>query len=225
MATCTATLLKDIPIFRQLAEQDLFDLARLANPKNLSKGEFLAMQGQDWPYFVLVESGVIKTHKISSQGRCLGALRLQSGALFCSPTLLDEGSLPATLEADNDCCLFLWHGDVVLPYIKKNNQALWELSSLLVKRMRQASEMVEDLAFQPVASRVARLLLKQHQQSGADPMERNLTLDEMATMVGTTPVMVCKIMSQFSDRGYLKVSRTEIEFIDRDQLKKIIDNN
>jgi len=134
-------------------------------------------------------------------------------------------SMRRSWEADKDCCLFLWHGDVILPYIKKNNRALWELSTMLVKRMRQASEIVEDLAFHPVASRVARLLLKQNQQSGTDHMERNLTLDEMATMVGTTPVMVCKIMSQFSDRGYLKVSRTEIEFIDRDQLKKIIDKN
>ena len=95
---------------------------------------------------------------------------------------------------------------------------------LLVKRMRQASDMVEDLAFQPVASRVARLLLKQYQQSDDDHVERDLTLDEMATMIGTTPVMVCKVLSQFADQGFLKVTRTEIEFINREQLEKVIDN-
>jgi len=84
--------------------------------------------------------------------------------------------------------------------------------------------MVEDLAFHPVASRVARLLLKQHQKSGADHLERELTLDEMATMIGTTPVMVCKVLSQFADQGFLKVSRTEIEFINQDELIKIINN-
>ncbi len=225
MTSCSSTLLKSSPIFRHFSEQALEDLARHANPKKISPGEFLAMQGQIWPYFVLIENGVLKTHKVSPQGRSLGALRLQSGALFCSPTLLDGEALPATLEADSDCSLYLWHGDIILPYLQKNNLALWELSSLLVKRMRQASDIVEDLAFQPVANRVARLLLKQHQQSGANHVDRDLTLDEMATMIGTTPVMVCKILSQFADQGYLKVSRTEIEFINRDQLEKLIDNH
>lgn len=225
MASCSSTLLNKTPIFRQLSEQDLVDLARLATPKKIPNGEFLAMQGQIWPYLVLVESGILKTHKVSPQGRALGALRLKSGALFCSPTILDGEALPATLESDGGCDLFLWHGDRILPYLKRYNQAMWDLSMLFVKRMRQASDMVEDLAFQPVASRVARLLLKQYQQSGDEHVERDLTLDEMATMIGTTPVMVCKVLSQFADQGFLKVTRTEIEFINREQLEKVIDNH
>ena len=193
MTTCPPNLLRTAPIFRQLDDSDLVDLARLALSKKLVDGEFLAMQGQVWPYLVLMMSGELKTHKVSPQGRVLGAMRLQSGTLFCSPTILDGDSLPATLESDGECSLFLWHGDSILPYLKKNNQAMWDLSLLFVKRMRQASEMVEDLAFQPVAARVARLLLKQHQESGDNHLKRDFTLDEMASMVGTTPVMVCKI--------------------------------
>ncbi len=225
MATCTTTLLKKTLIFRQLTDQDREDLARCANPKSLTGGEFLAMHGQIWPYLLIVDSGVIKIHKVSAQGRTLGARRLAEGELFCSPTIIDGEPLPATLEADGFCSLFLWQDDQILPFLQKNNLALWDLSTLLLKCMRQASEMVENLAFHPVASRVARLLLKQHQKSGADHVERELTLDEMATMVGTTPVMVCKVLSQFADQGYLKVSRTEIEFIDGEQLEKVIDNH
>lgn len=213
-----------IPLFRHFSDQDRRDLAKCANPKTLLREEFLAMQGQNWPYLFLVDTGVLKTHKVSPGGRSLGVLRLPAGALFCSPTLIDGGPLPATFEADTDCSLFLWHSDQIRPYLEKNNLALWDLSSLLVKRMRQASEMVEDLAFQPVTSRVARLLLKQHQQSGDDHISRDLTLDEMAAMVGTTPVMVCKVLSQFADQGFLKVSRTEIEFINSQELKKLIDS-
>ena len=36
------------------------------------------------------------------------------------------------------------------------------------------------------------------------------------------PVMVCKVLSQFADKGFLKVSRTVIEVIDRDQLEQFI---
>lgn len=223
MEPSLAAQLSQITLFKQIPDQARSELARVASSKRLAPGEFLAMQGQIWPFLLLMESGVLKTHKVSPQGRSLGAMRLLPGDLFCSPTVLDGGPLPATLEADSDCHLYLWHQDQILPSLMKESQALWELARLLVSRMRQASEMVEDLAFQPVASRVARLLLKQYQESGTEHLERDLTLDEMAAMVGTTPVMVCKVMSQFADQGLLKVSRTEIEFIDKIRLKELID--
>lgn len=224
MTSCSPDILRETPIFRQLAPQDLETLARHANAKHLLEGEFLAMQGQDWPYMLLVTKGVLKTHKLSPKGRTLGAMRLTEGDIFCSPTIIDREPLPATLEADCDCRLFLWHEDVILPIIQNNSAALWDLSALLIKRMRQASEIVEDLAFHPVASRVARLLIKEHEKTGSQHVKRDLTLDEMATMVGTTPVMVCKVLSQFADQDLVKVSRTEFELIDHNGLQKIIES-
>lgn len=222
MSTPSLELLANSLIFRNLSTQDQEDLSRFALSRTLADGDFLALQGNIWPYLLLLNSGVLKTHKVSPQGRSLGALRLAAGQLFCSPSLIDDGPLPATLEGGEDCELFLWHKDRILPYLERNNKALWDLSILLVQRMRYASEMVEDLAFHPVANRVARLLLKQHKQSGDDLVDRNLTLDEMASMIGTTPVMVCKILSQFADQGMIKVSRTEIEFVNLADLENLI---
>lgn len=55
-----------------------------------------------------------------------------------------------------------------------------------------------------------------------DPqVARELTLDEMSTMIGTTPVMVCKILSSFADQGFVNVSRTQFELLDRSGLEKI----
>ena len=224
MTTCSPALLADTPIFRKLADQDLENLARHTSERHLIEGEFLAMQSQDWPYLLLVNTGVLKTHKVSPKGRALGAMRLIEGDIFCSPTIIDGGPLPATIEADSSCSLYLWHKDLILPIIHNNSAALWDLSALLIKRMRQASEIVEDLAFHPVASRVARLLIKENQKTGTQHVQRDLTLDEMATMIGTTPVMVCKVLSQFADQDLVKVSRTEFELIDQNGLQKIIDS-
>ena len=81
--------------------------------------------------------------------------------------------------------------------------------------------MVEDLAFHPVTSRLARLLAKHYDEPANTPIERSLTLDEMATMIGTTPVMVCKVLSRFADQGIIKISRTEFEFVDYGKLEQI----
>jgi CRP/FNR family transcriptional regulator len=213
-------LLEKIQIFRNLDGQQKAELARLATRKRFEKGEFIAHYEDIWPYLFVVESGVIGVLKLSSEGRNLGALRMGSGDFFISLSIFDGGPLPASLEVKEACDIYVWHQDQVLSILKQSTEVLWELCLLLTKRMRQASEFVEELAFQPVTGRLARLLLNQFEDD--DPrVARELTLDEMSTMIGTTPVMVCKLLSRFAAEGHVKVSRTKFELLDRPALEKI----
>jgi hypothetical protein len=41
------------------------------------------------------------------------------------------------------------------------------------------------------------------------------------TMIGTIPVMVCKMLSRFADEGLVKVSRTQFELLNRSDLEKM----
>jgi CRP-like cAMP-binding protein len=214
-------LLEQIKIFRHLDTQQRIQLARLATKRSFEKGEFIAHYEDIWPQMLVVESGVISVQKLSSEGRNLGALRLGTGDFFISPSFFDDGPLPASLEVKETCGVFIWNQDQVLPIIKTNSEVLWEMCLLLAKRIRQASEFVEELAFQPVTGRLARLLLNQFEDCDDTQVTRELTLDEMSTMIGTTPVMVCKLLSRFAAEGHVKVSRTQFELLDRPALEKI----
>ena len=214
-------LLEQIQIFRHLEDQQRIQLARLATKRSFEKGEFIAHYEEIWPHMLVVESGVISVLKLSSEGRNLGALRLGSSDFFISPSFFDSGPLPASLEVKEACSIYIWHRDQVLPIIKKNCEVLWGMCLLLVQRIRQASEFVEELAFQPVTGRLARLLLDQFEDDDDPQVARELTLDEMSTMIGTTPVMVCKLLSRFAAEGYVKVSRTQFELLNRLELEKM----
>ena len=95
---------------------------------------------------------------------------------------------------------------------------MWDLVQVLARRMRHASGFVEELGFQPVAGRLARLILMMAEASDDPQINRDMTLEEMAAMTGTTSVMVCKVLSRFADEGLINVSRTDFELIDKDQL-------
>ena len=60
----------------------------------------------------------------------------------------------------------------------------------MIQRMQRANVIVEELAFQPVSGRLARLLLEDFKNAGDAAIARHLTLDEMASRVGTTREMV-----------------------------------
>jgi CRP-like cAMP-binding protein len=92
----------------------------------------------------------------------------------------------------------------------------------MVSRMLRASEIVEELAFQPVAGRLARLLIEYPGQSSSGPVARSLTLDDMAARIGSTREVVCRFLQQFADDKMIKITRTEFEITDRDRLMCVV---
>lgn len=90
----------------------------------------------------------------------------------------------------------------------------------MVQRMQRASDMVEELAFQPVRGRLGRLLPGHFGDEAMDEfVARDLTLDEMAAPVGTKREMVCRLLYQFADEEAIEISRTEFMIADRDKLE------
>jgi len=208
-------------VLANLSESERTMLQKFGIQREYKKGDFVAHYGDIWPYFALVNSGMINVVKLSTEGRRLGGLKLQAGDEFWSPSLFDGKPLPAALEVGRTATVTVWHRDHVLPIVQKNTLILWELCLLLVKRMRQASGFVEGLNFHPVACRLAQLLLKQFEGSAGDLVTRKLSLDEMGTLIGTTPVVVCKQLYRFAEDGMINVSRTEFQLTDQAGLEKI----
>jgi len=213
------------PVFCRLDENQRRTIGQSAVRKHCREGDYLAHYGDVWPYVFVVMTGAIAVRKLSAEGRCMGALRLKSDQIFWSPTIFDGGPIPAFLEAREESEVFLWRQDNLLPIVQLNCEALWDLCSILVGRIRQASQIVEDLAFQTVGSRLAGLLFKQYQEKTDLHIPRELTLAEMAEIVGTTPVMVCKILSNFAAEGIITVKRTEFELVQPEALGKLVGGN
>ena len=53
-------------------------------------------------------------------------------------------------------------------------------------------------------------------------MQRDLTLEDMAAMIATSPEVICRIMYQFQTEGLLRIDRASITLNDRPTLEKLI---
>jgi DNA-binding transcriptional regulator LsrR (DeoR family) len=62
-------------------------------------------------------------------------------------------------------------------------------------------------------------LLEQYPTS-QDVVHRHLTLDEMASRVGTTREIVCRILYRFAEQRAIQINRTEFTFLDRSLLEE-----
>jgi CRP/FNR family cyclic AMP-dependent transcriptional regulator len=212
------------PIFSHLDEDILHRIEASAQTCQFKNGDWIVHHGDVWPKLFFVQKGQVTAIKESPEGRSLTLASIGEGNLFWGLAFFIENApMPAALRASKDCELLIWSRDELMPLVLENGRLSWELSCLAIQRVQFASEIVEKLAFQPLTGRVARLLLEQFPAS-QNIAPRHLTLDEMASRVGTTREMVCRILYRFAEAGAIQINRTEFVFTDRDILNDYSQN-
>lgn len=214
-------LLRNVPVFEKFDSRDQADLAQLAVWKVYEKGDYIVHAGQVWPYVMVVATGEIRGIKMSSEGRLLETLKVKEGEGFWNPSFFDGLQMAGSVAVWEPTKIFLWHKDDIVPILMKNSEAMWQLSFEFVKHLRRKSELIEDFAFSTINRRLARLLLDQFKGVTDSSITRSLSLEEIGTVVGTTPIMICKHISRFSEAGYISVSRSEFELSNRAALEDI----
>jgi len=215
-------LFRQNTVFACLSESERTGLLKKATIRQYQKGEYLTHSGDIWPFMFFLAQGSISAVKESLEGRSLVAITFKLGEVFWGVSFFEpELQMPVALRVDHLSSIYLWSRDQLLPVFMENGKATWALSRLMVKRMLRASEIVEELAFQPVAGRLARLLIEFPGQMASGPTARSLTLDEMAARIGSTREQVCRFLQRFADEELIKITRTEFEITDRERLMDV----
>ena len=213
--------LSKAPVFSKLTEHERTDLAAVATEKKYGKDEYVCWQGEVWPYVAYIASGRLEWAMLSPEGRRQVVFALQPCDVVWGHSVVDGLSMPASLEVREDTVLYLWERDSILPVIQQNAQASWDVANILIQYMRNVREVVYGFAFHPVAGRLARLLLTHYNATDGQLAPRNLTLDQMADMVGTTRELISRTLHRFADEGLVHVNRVEFAFLDRERLESL----
>jgi len=207
-------------LFSRFPQTEQDRLIDISIEKTYPKDQWITHYGSDWPYLFLVEKGQVTAIKESPEGRSLVVITLDKGEVFWGVGFFKEGiGMPVALVANQETRLRLWSRETLEPFMINNGQFTWDLTQLMAERMMRASKILEDLAFHPVAGRLAHLLLEQFEEQQGDTVSRDLTLDDMAARIGSTREMVCRHLYQFADNGAIQINRTEFKITDQGMLQ------
>lgn len=211
-----------LEVFGQFSGKERKELARLATRRSLKKGERLCSQGEYWPFVFYIASGVLRSMIGTPDGRTYVVYQWGQGEEFWSHSILDGDPMPSTLEAQEDTMIYQWHGETVFPILLRNHDAVRALLKRQTRLIRKRRESIYNLAFNPVASRLAKLIIEKYMDAESPTVQRDLTLEEMAAMVASSPEVVCRILYQFQDDGFLNVDRATITLQNRQGLENLI---
>ncbi len=216
-----AALLNDANVFGNFTIAQKQRLISLAVQREIERDKPLFWQGDQWKNVLLIAVGKLRSVIHSPDGRSFVVSTWEQGVEFWPHTLFDNKPMPSTLEAEQDSVIYQWDGETVLRILFENAGAVRALLNRQVGLIRKRREKIADLVFQPVTGRLAKLLLERVPAS-EDSAQRDLTLDQIASMVATSPEVVCRTLYQFQRSGLLQITRASITLHDRAALERLM---
>ena len=112
----------------------------------------------------------------------------------------------------------------LLSLIKQNPSFALNLLAILSRRLRNFAAQIENLSLKEVPSRIAaHLLYLSEQKKGSAELELTITKSQLASLLGTIPETLSRILGRMSGEGLISLKGPHIKILDREGLKTLAD--
>jgi len=214
-------LLVPAEVCSKLSRTERRELAGIAVHRRFVPRQFVCHQGDIWPKVIPIVSGQLAWIILSTEGREYVSSTMEAGDVIWCHSIFDDQPMPACIVATDTSETLQWYRDDILPILYRNPSAMWDIARAQARAMRRAREIIYSLAFQPVAARLANLLLRRYANQRAVCLERDLTLSDIAAMVASSPEVVCRLLHQFQVEGMLEITRAQITLRSQEALESL----
>src|SRR3954452_21491895 len=149
----TARLLARVPLFADLSDRDLQQLAQVAVPRSYEQGQAVFREGDTGDTCYVVREGCVRVTRRHSDGRVITLAELRAGAIFGELAMFGGETRSASVEAlERTRPLAILAGDMRRIMLRHPDIAVKMLGSL-ADRLRETNERIARQSFQTVAGR------------------------------------------------------------------------
>jgi CRP/FNR family transcriptional regulator, cyclic AMP receptor protein len=208
-------LLRTVPIFSELTDDDVASLARLASRRRYPKDQVVFFENEEGDFFFMILEGRIKVTILGDDGREVILTVLGPGDFFGEMALLDNEPRSATAIAVEDSELLSLHRTDFQTVLTENRSITSALIKSLTARLRKANHQISTLALLDVYGRVARVIAEMARDEGRRLRDgriafRRATHQEIANRIGTTRETVTRMLKDLERQGLIHIEGKEI---------------
>ena len=214
--THIAAALKTVPLFQELDELGLHEVARLTRHRAYPAGSTLFHDGDSGHILYIILSGQVRLEKVSAAGETLYLAGRGQGDHFGELSLLDGGPRMATACTQTACeCLTIEREAFQHCLLSAPAVALQVMVSL-AKRLREAADDLEAVQGLDVMGRLCRALLEM--DAGGDTLQ--LTHQDLADRIGATRESVTRALGSLRKTGLIRTSGHALVLLDPAALRR-----
>lgn len=211
------TLLKSTLLFQHLDDDELQEIAGLAEQSALRRGDVIFAEGEHPDHLYIVVSGRVAIANRSIDGRESMVALMEPGDLFGEMGLFDQLGRSAEARALEPSTVISVPYSRLRQHYDDRPEALWGVVRLLAGRLRSMDAALADSVFLDVTGRTAKRLLELAGDS--DEFVLPVTQEELAGMVGASRERVNKAIASFVRLGWMAQSDRRYVIINREQMQ------
>jgi len=208
-----------LPLLQSADPQLVHEFQQAAFFAKIPTGQDIFLEGDRVDGIALLISGVVRVYKIGETGRQITLYRFGNGqsCILTANAILSQKTFPAVATVEKDAEAVMIPADMFRNWVSEYD--LWRefVFDLLSQRLSSVMEIIDEVVFRRMDARLAAFLLTRSQNQ--NPMR--ITHQEIAAELGSSREVISRLLEDFSERGFVGVSRGEIELLDADGLRDL----
>lgn len=206
-----------LPLLQNADAQLVRDFQQAAYLAKIPVGHDVFLEGDQVEAIALLISGVVRVYKIGETGREITLYRFGNGqsCILTANAILSQKTFPAIATIEEDAEAVMIPAETFRAWVGKYD--LWRefVFELLSQRLSKVMSIVDEVVFRRMDARLAALLLTRTQTQ--NPLL--ITHQKIASELGSSREVISRLIEDLSARGFLRVSRGEIEILDAEGLR------
>lgn len=194
---------------------------------SLRPGQSVFRQGEPHGGIFLIETGRVRVFYTGPSGRQITLAYWTPGHFIGGPSLTGGGVHQWSGEAIERCTVTALSASTLRQLIRQMPDFALCLIEALEAKGRCYTAMAQMLGTRSVIERLAQLLLNLgalygRQEAGARVIERRITHDEIAALIGSTRQWVTMMLKRFQTDGIVMVDKASIRILRPERLTEIV---
>jgi CRP-like cAMP-binding protein len=215
-----AAFLATVPLFKSLDTAERERFAEFVREKSYPKGSVILFEDDPGDALFVVRSGRVKVVLLAEDGREVILGLLSVGEHFGELSLIDDQPRSAHVIAMEQSSILVLHRDDFRRRVEASPVVAWALLQELSHRLRRADDKIGTLVLLDVPGRIARMLLDAAQECRSDLIEKPLTHQTIAQVIGASRETVSRALREFQDRGWVTTERRRLRLLDKGALRE-----
>ena len=208
----TIALLRSVPVFSTLGEEDLAEVAAVTVPRDFAGGEMVFREGDRSDTCYVMRSGRVRAIREHTDGRTITLATFGPGEIFGELAMFDEERRSATIEALDATETAAILGSDMRRLLRTHPDIAVKLLAALGRRLRETNERLTRQSFQTVQSRVASALLEmvakaQAEGAGDSDLLITATQSELAQLAGSSRESASRFLAVLERAGVITQHR------------------
>ena len=212
--------LSEMAVFQDLTPREMEELNRITTMSTVARGRVFYRPEEPGEVLFILKEGSVQLYRISPEGKKLVITTLGPHTLFGEMALLGTRMHNTFAEAVDDCLICVMSRTDLERMILSKPRVALRILEITGKRLREAEERLENMAFKGIPARLANLLMRLSEEQKSETIT-GLTHQDLAESVGTYRETATQVLNDMKSQGIIEIGRKRITILDMDALWEV----